>query len=243
LVIRGERASDRDAVLRLQSSVSDRLRAALVPAALTDGEPAVEPLAADPSLRVRTAVAAGLTQWTEPWAIALLARLQSDPHPHVRAAALTPARAAELVADPSLETSWHVLGKAARMAKVPQWKLEPQPRWRPASQPATPAEPLSLPRPATPHVRYLGPERFAVCPLGVSGHYGLPVEGFVRAFEAGSTSYSGSRIIARSRSSSPRLSAADRCEVNGGGHRGGRRAPSPRRRAALRAMKVERLSL
>jgi aryl-alcohol dehydrogenase-like predicted oxidoreductase len=44
---------------------------------------------------------------------------------------------------------------------------------------------LSLQRPAPPHARCLGPERLVIAPLGLSGHYGLPVEGFVRATEAG----------------------------------------------------------
>src|SRR4029077_19432441 len=30
-----------------------------------------------------------------------------------------------------------------------------------------------------------GPDRWALAPMGISGHYGLPVEGFVRAYEAG----------------------------------------------------------
>ena len=36
-----------------------------------------------------------------------------------------------------------------------------------------------------PNARLLGPDKIAVAPLGISGHYGLPVEGFVRAVEGG----------------------------------------------------------
>ena len=45
-----------------------------------------------------------------------LAGLQRDGHPAVRAAALTPDRARELVDDPARETSWTVLERAARSA-------------------------------------------------------------------------------------------------------------------------------
>jgi hypothetical protein len=115
----------------------------------------------------------------------LLARLQADPHPRVRAAALTPARAADLVRDPDRESSWRVLAQAARLARVPLWKVAPDPPWHPGPAAATAAESLHPVRPAPPSARLLGPNRLAVAPLGISGHYGLPVEGFARALEAG----------------------------------------------------------
>src|SRR5262249_42078206 len=105
--------------------------------------------------------------------------------PHVRAAALTPAHAAELIQEPFRETSWHVLATAARLARVPLWKLEPEEPWRPAPSPQPRPEPLQL-RTALPfQPRPVGPARLALAPMGISGHYGLPVEGFVRAYEAG----------------------------------------------------------
>jgi hypothetical protein len=116
---------------------------------------------------------------------ALLRQLQADPHPHVRAAALTVAAAEELLRDPSRETSWHVRAAAARLAKVPLWKLEPEHPWKPERIPAATPAPLVLSHNEPPQARLLGPGRLAVAPLGVSGHYGLPVEGFVRAVEAG----------------------------------------------------------
>jgi HEAT repeat protein len=141
--------------------------------------------AADPDARVRICLAEGLVKRHAPQDEPLLARLQTDPHPRVRAAALTPARAAYLLEDPTRETSWHVLAAAARLGKVPFWKLVPKPPWQPpASAPAVP-EPLRLERPAPRDARLLGPARLLVSPMGVSGHYGLPVEGFVRAAAAG----------------------------------------------------------
>jgi hypothetical protein len=103
----------------------------------------------------------------------------------VRAAALTPGRAAELVADPARETSWHVLAKAARMARVPLWDLAPERPWRPDEAAAVPPAVLTLRPTIISARRTLGPERHVVSPMGVSGHYGLPVEGFARAVGAG----------------------------------------------------------
>ena len=114
-----------------------------------------------------------------------LAACRYDGHPLARGAALTPERAAELVRDPAQETSWHVLAEAARLAKVPFWNLEPQEPLQPPKRAAEAIVPLTLNRPAPPLARLLGPEPLTVCPLGISGHYGLPVEGFVRAFETG----------------------------------------------------------
>jgi aryl-alcohol dehydrogenase-like predicted oxidoreductase len=94
-------------------------------------------------------------------------------------------RAASLLEDPTRETSWHVLAAAARLAKVPFWKLEPKPPWQPPAPPPAVPEPLRLERPAPRDARLLGPAKLLVSPLGVSGHYGLPVAGFVRAAAAG----------------------------------------------------------
>jgi hypothetical protein len=106
-------------------------------------------------------------------------------HPHARAAALTPERAKELVDDPTRETSWFVLARAAKTCRVPVWNLAPTQPWKPPARPREAVEPLALPPIDLVRPRQLGPGGPAVSPLGVSGHYGLPVEGFVRAAEAG----------------------------------------------------------
>ncbi len=180
-------APDGSLLGRLLASDHPGLRAEAVAAAVRRGGEGrlLESAAADPDARVRVRLAAELAGREDPGARELLARLQSDPHPHVRAAALTPARAAECIACPGRETSWHVLARAARLARVPLWKLEPTPPWQPA-RPAPPTAEPPRPRPAAPGpMRHIGPDRLAVAPLGISGHYGLPVEGFVRASEAG----------------------------------------------------------
>lgn len=106
-------------------------------------------------------------------------------HSHARAAALTPERAKELVDDPTRETSWFVLAKAAKIARVPIWNLAPQTPWKPPAQPREAAEPLALPPINLVRPRQLGPDGPLVSPLGVSGHYGLPVEGYIRAVDSG----------------------------------------------------------
>jgi aryl-alcohol dehydrogenase-like predicted oxidoreductase len=114
--------------------------------------------------------------------------LESDPHPLVRAAALTPSRARELLDHPERETSWHVLACAARLCRVPFWQLEPRPRWQPSAEQPRPADDRRIvPRSvANQSARVaLGPARLLVSRIGISGHYGLPVEGFARAVEAG----------------------------------------------------------
>jgi hypothetical protein len=114
-----------------------------------------------------------------------LACLQHDDHPAVRAAALTPDRARELVDDPTRETSWTVLERAARLQRVPFARLEPQPPWSPGPMATPPEDPIDAVSGPPTRARRLGQGGPAVSPLGLSGHYGLPVEGFVRAFEAG----------------------------------------------------------
>src|SRR5205814_2200777 len=105
-------------------------------------------------------------------------------HPHVRAA-LTEERAAELMKEPTRETSWHVLAAAARLTRTPLWKIEPTPPWQPAPAPRPAVVPLAPWPPAACATRPLGPDGMALAPLGISGHYGLSVEGLVRAYEAG----------------------------------------------------------
>src|SRR5262249_4968165 len=57
--------------------------------------------------------------------------------------------------------------------------------WKPPAEPREPEPPIALPTITTIRARQLGPDGPVVSPLGVSGHYGLPVEGFARAAEQG----------------------------------------------------------
>jgi aryl-alcohol dehydrogenase-like predicted oxidoreductase/HEAT repeat protein len=139
----------------------------------------------DPRSEVRRALAQELVQPGQAGSAALLGKLQADVHPHVRAAALTEAQAAELMDNPDLETSWHVLAVAARQRKVPLWNLAPQPAWHPPPRESSSPPSLHAGKVASPTTRPLGPERWPVAPLGISGHYGLPEAGFVEALEHG----------------------------------------------------------
>lgn len=143
----------------------------------------LESLVHDPSKKVRLRLAESLAQ--REGMESLLNQLQSDEHPHVRAAALTESRAKQLIENPERETSWHVLARAARMCKTPLWNLEPEKRWQPTPAPISEQETLHPQRCEPPRARALGPHQWQVAPLGISGHYGLPVEGFVRAMESG----------------------------------------------------------
>ncbi|HEY1188506.1 MAG TPA: HEAT repeat domain-containing protein [Gemmata sp.] len=106
-------------------------------------------------------------------------------HPCARAQALTPEQARQLIEKPTLETSWLVLARAAKMCRVPIWTLAPETPWEPSAVPREPAAPLALPQIQLVRPQQLGPGGPVVSPLGVSGHYGLPVGGYVRAAEQG----------------------------------------------------------
>jgi aryl-alcohol dehydrogenase-like predicted oxidoreductase/HEAT repeat protein len=169
----------------LLASAEPEVRKATVMALAKGSETAglLERAATDVDSRVRIAVAERLVGLPGNTA---LSAVQQDVHPLVRAAALTAERAAELIAQPERETSWHVLECAARMRNVPFWRLEPQPPWLPSpSVAAAVVEPLPVHLAAPPHARPLGPRKLLVPPVGISGHYGLPVEGFVKAVESG----------------------------------------------------------
>jgi hypothetical protein len=156
----------------LVSSPSPRLRAAAVRCLeCLDG---LDFLSQDEDARVRIALAGRLGSL-----------LENDPHPLVRAAALTPPRAAHLLAHPEQETSWHVLHAAAALMHRPAWDLEPRPSWQPPTPIAATPAPLAIEVGTPPHARFLGPARLRVPPIGLSGHYGLCVEGFTRAVERG----------------------------------------------------------
>src|SRR5207237_4415256 len=94
----------------LLASPCAEVRAEALTVALAQGAdaPSLEPLFHDNDFRVRLRLAEQLAHRNE----SRRARLQTDPHPYVRAAALTPERAAELLDDPHRETSWHVLARA-----------------------------------------------------------------------------------------------------------------------------------
>jgi hypothetical protein len=105
---------------------------------------------------------------------------------HQRANSLTTEQAVKLVETPDTESSWHVLAAAARIARVPLWKLAPETpiafEHREERELAPPLTPVAR---ATPDRRALGLPNILVSPLGLSGHYGLPVAGFERGVEAG----------------------------------------------------------
>jgi hypothetical protein len=178
---------DQAILQRLLASGDARVRAEAVKAAVRQGccSDVLGSFAADPEMRVRTRLAQELVGREDAWSADMVARLQADPHPHVRAAALTPRRVDELIREPVNETSWHVLARAARLARVPLWKLEPTPPWRPSPPSRLAVEPLQPGSAEARQTRLLGPRRLEVAPLAISGHYGLPVKGFSRAFEAG----------------------------------------------------------
>lgn len=172
---------------------------------------------------------------------------QSAPlsHPHARAAALTPERAKELVENPTLETSWFVLAKAAKMCRVPIWNLAPQTAWKPPAQPREAVEPLALPEINLIRPRQLGPGGPIVSPLGVSGHYGLPVEGYVRAAEVGVNLFFWEPNYATLTRFMTRLAPSDRRNVHA---LAGTFEADPVRirkdvERAVRNMKLERLSV
>jgi hypothetical protein len=135
-------------------------------------------------------------------------------HPHARAEALTAESARELVADPTRETSWFVLARAAKMCRVPIWNLAPEKPWKPPAQPREVLEPLALPALNLVRPVQLGAGGPVVSPLGVSGHYGLPVEGYVRAAECGVNLFFWEPNYATLTRFMTRLSPADRRTVH-----------------------------
>jgi hypothetical protein len=202
----------------------------------------LDALVHDEDARVRLALAERLVREE----LSLPDALRNDPHPLVRAAALTPQRAAELVADPQRETSWHVLHTAARMMRVPAWRLEPKPPWQPPVRVAVADPPLDVQGPGTPpSARLLGPNRLLVAPVGLSGHYGLPVEGFVKAIECGLDFLFWEPNYQTLTTFATRLSAAARSRLH---FLAGTFEATPQRlrndmERALRALRIEQLAL
>ena len=170
---------------------------------------------------------------------------RSPEHPHSRAAALTPERACELIENPTLETSWFVLGHAAKMCRVPVWKLAPETEWKPPAEPREPSQQLVLPPISLVRPRQLGPGGPVVSPLGVSGHYGLPVDGFTRSVEAGVNLFFWEPNYATLTRFVTRLSPADRQQIH---LLAGTFEAEPAKirkdvERALRNMKLDRLSV
>jgi hypothetical protein len=166
-------------------------------------------------------------------------------HPHDRAAALTPERAKELIENPTLETSWFVLARAAKMCKVPLWKLEPVTPWKPPAEPRQQEPPIALPTLTLVRPRQLGPGGPVVSPLGVSGHYGLLVEGFGRAFEQGVNLFFWEPNYTSLTRFTARLSHSDRRQVHllaGTFEAEGSKIRKDAERA-IRNLKVERLGV
>ena len=165
--------------------------------------------------------------------------------PFVRAVSLSPERAAGLVADPERETSWHVLEAACRMVKVPVWQIEPEHPWRPVVRVPAAPPPIKVTPAIAEHRADLGRERLEVSRVGVSGHYLLPAEGFVRAAEAGVNWFFWEPNYTTLTDFSNRVSPATRRQFHFVA--GTFEAEGPRIRRdvdrALRTLKVERLGL
>ncbi len=139
----------------------------------------------DSHYKVRLALAEALNESDSSEAIALLKILQADVNPLVRAAALTESKARELIANPEQETSWFVLKAASAINKTPLWEIEPEEAWKPEARPIPELTVLRPENPIPPNSRLLGPLEIEVPPIGISGAYGLSVEGFVHAMESG----------------------------------------------------------
>jgi aryl-alcohol dehydrogenase-like predicted oxidoreductase len=160
-------------------------------------------------------------------------------------AAGSPIDATAIVADPTSATSWQVIETACRIAKVPFWKVTPANPWVP--QPAAHAARLAIPAPLgdSPLSVELGPEKLRVSRLGVSGHYLLPLEGFVRAAEAGVNWFFWEPNYTTLTEFSTRLSPANRRQfhlVAGTFEADGKKIRTDVERA-LRMLKVEQLGL
>ncbi len=169
---------------RLAMDADPRIRAQAALALIQNGAAAlVELLASDGDARVRLRLAEGLA--VHGVRSPVRDRLQTDGHPLVRAAALTPERAAELAEHPERESSWHVLAQAARIRKKPIWRLEPKEPWQPPRFGATCAEPLVVQPILSNRAKPIAKDGPLISPMAISGHYGLPVEGFVAAANAG----------------------------------------------------------
>jgi len=163
------------------------VREAVLPHLATVLPARLKALARDPAMEVRLALARLLSEVAEPVSAELRALFATDRQPMIRAAALDIERAHALLRDPEQETSWLVLEAACHLAKSPIWSLQGEPGSVAEPLSSAPVLPPAEPSPPSPprHARPLGPDGLLVSPLSISGHYGLPAEGFGRAAEAG----------------------------------------------------------
>jgi len=151
-----------------------------------------------------------------------------------------------IVADPTSETSWHVIEAACRVTKVPLWTVTPATPWKPPQQAAQPAR-LAMPALLgdSPLSVELGSEKLRVSRMGISGHYLLPADGFVRAAEAGVNWFFWEPNYTTLTEFSTRVSPSDRRQfhmVAGTFEAEGKRIRTDVERA-LRMLKVEQLGL
>lgn len=170
---------------------------------------------------------------------------RSASHPLQRATDLTEEAAAELMANPGSESSWHVLARAAKLTQTPFWKVEPTETWRPPPTIPPPHEVIALSEQQRSQPRHLGRHRWPVSPLGISGHYNLPVEGFSRAFEAGVNLMFWEPNYASLSEFFNRLSPSDRTQIRlvaGTFEADGERVRRDAERV-LRMLKIDRIDL
>lgn len=165
--------------------------------------------------------------------------------PLVFASRLNEMDASAIVANPTSETSWHVIEAACRIAKVALWTVTPANSWKPSPSPTPVTVPLSATLGDSTLSVELGPEKLRVSRMGVSGHYLLPAEGFVRAAEAGVNWFFWEPNYTTLTEFSTRISPSDRRQfhmVAGTFEAEGKRIRTDVERA-LRMLKVERLGL
>ena len=145
----------------------------------------------NPHVRTQCAVAHTKLPSPTPQEHTTLAQLLQDPDHRVREAALTPQSAAALWKTPTQETSWRVLHRAARLVKRPIRDIAPPRTHSPYSKQASPPPKPTLPGVRQtivaphPNGRTLGKTGLQVSPMGISGSYGLPPEGYFQAMDTG----------------------------------------------------------
>jgi HEAT repeat protein len=142
----------------------------------------------------------------------LVEKFQTDSHPHVRAAILNENRARDLLLDPEKETSWGVLQTASKLVKQPIWKIAPKTSSIIPLDRERIVESLVVAPRKPKETRFLA-NRFSVAPMSISGHYGLPVEGFVLAMEHGVNFYFWEPNYSTLTEFSSRLNPKDRREL------------------------------
>lgn len=147
-------------------------------------EALVIPLVKDKRAGVRIAVAGtNLVQANQH----LRSTLRDDSNPRVRALVLDELTAEKIVDAPASEASWQVIKAACRLKRVSVWKALSltEPSNSAKNDPGSP-KPIQLkPGLAIKQMTAEIPGVGSICRLGLSGHYGLPVEGFCEAVQHG----------------------------------------------------------